>query len=174
MKSLNKNKSSTAGRKTRPGTYGNKSAAQISENVGSQSNFHPNESTHSQKRLMTSYNQKRSESRRHLGQKKRSSKEQEILITKTYDLLLEVEKKSNHKKISYVNKDDQEWTFWVKSSHPDQLTIKNNDIKVRPGEKAKFGIKFKQVDEPRLAQYVLFLTKNGEPHENILLNVKYE
>jgi hypothetical protein len=108
MRNFNKNKSSTAGRKTRPGTYGNKSAAPISEKVVSQSNFHPNESTHSQKRLMTSYNQKRSESRRHLGQKKKSSKEQEILITKTYDLLLEVAKKSNHKKISYVNKDEHE------------------------------------------------------------------
>jgi len=54
------------------------------------------------------------------------------------------------------------------------MTFKNDEIKVAAGEKAKFSLKFKGVDEPRLAQYVLFLTKDGEPHENILLNVKYE
>ena len=54
------------------------------------------------------------------------------------------------------------------------MTFKNNEIKVAGGEKAKFSLKFKQVNEPRLAQFVLFLTKDGQPHENILLNVKYE
>jgi hypothetical protein len=54
------------------------------------------------------------------------------------------------------------------------MTFKNDEITVGPGEKAKFSLKFKQVDEPKLAQYVLFLTKDGHPHENILLNVKYE
>lgn len=52
--------------------------------------------------------------------------------------------------------------------------FKTNDIKVGGGEKAKFGLKFATVEEPKLAQYVLFLSKDGEPHENILLNVKYE
>ena len=37
-----------------------------------------------------------------------NDKEQEILITKTYDLTLNIHKKTNNKKISYVNKDDQE------------------------------------------------------------------
>jgi hypothetical protein len=62
----------------------------------------------------------------------------------------------------------------VKSSHPDQISFKNDEITVGPGEKAKFGLKFASVEEAKLAQYVLFLTKNGDPHENILLNVKYE
>lgn len=54
------------------------------------------------------------------------------------------------------------------------MTFKNEEIRVGGGEKAKFSLKFKNVDEPKLAQYVLFLTKDGEPHENILLNVRYE
>lgn len=64
--------------------------------------------------------------------------------------------------------------FSVKSSHPDKLKFKNNDIKVGAGEKAKFGLIFEDNDQFKLAQYVLFLSKDGEPHENILLNVRYE
>ena len=64
--------------------------------------------------------------------------------------------------------------YTVKSSHPDQITIKNDEVKVPARDKGKFSIRFKQVDKPRLAQFVLFLTKDGQPHENILLNVKYE
>jgi azurin len=174
IRKYNMNKSSTAGRKTRPDTQGNKSEAIRSENLASISNIHQNDHSKSRKRIMTSYKDKRSASRSRLGTNKKSNKEHEILITKTYDISLVVGKKSNHKKISYVNKDDSACVFTVKSSHPDQLTFKNNDIQVQAGEKAKFGIKFKQVDEPKLTQYVLFLTKDGEPHENILLNVKYE
>jgi hypothetical protein len=54
------------------------------------------------------------------------------------------------------------------------MNLKTDEITVGAGEKAKFGLKFKQSNESKLAQYVLFLTKDGQPHENILLNVKYE
>lgn len=54
------------------------------------------------------------------------------------------------------------------------MAFKNDEIIVGAGEKAKFGIRFKTVEEPKLAQYVLFLSKDGRPHENILLNIKYE
>ena len=132
----------------------------------------------SQKRIATSYNRKRRplSSRGH----HKKPKEQEILITKTYDLNLHINKEGEStnetisKKISYLNKDDQECIFTVKSSHPEQMTFKNDEIIVGPGEKAKFRIRFKTVVKPKLAQFVLFLSKDGHPHENILLNVKYE
>ena len=168
----NLNKSSTADRKSRPNTYGkNRSQLNLSHHVTSSTNIKSNNISLTKNKLSGS------KSRRDHSEKKiisKPTKEQEILITKTYDLILNIGNKSNHKKISYVNKDEKESVFTVKSSHPDQLAFKNDEITVGAGDKAKFSLKFKQVNEPRLAQYVLFLTKDGQPHENILLNVKYE
>jgi len=176
----NLNNSAVIPRKSRPRTYANKTHLASSDNLHSLSQIHGNRSM-SRRRLKTSYKEKR----RPMSSRKvhRKPKEQEVLITKTYDLCLNIPKNlslgeekpsSISKKISYVNKDDRECIFTVKSSHPDQMTFKNDEIIVEPGQKAKFGIRFKMVDEPKLAQYVLFLSKDGHPHENILLNVKYE
>lgn len=105
--SVNRNKSSTASKQTRPHTYGNKSLINKSDNIGSLSQILPRGRSYSKKRL-SSQKGKRSRSRTRSVQRKRPSKEQEILITKTYDLTLDIQKKSIHKKISYVNKDDCE------------------------------------------------------------------
>ena len=169
--------------KGRPGT--NYTSSRVNQTHYTNTSGHMNQSfSHKQHRVMSNKS-KLSQSKRSMSKTKHSEsakprlanegeKEQEILITKTYDLSLNIHKKTNNKKISYVNKDTQECTFTVKSSHPDQLSFKNNAIMVGGGEKAKFGLKFENVEEPKLAQYVLFLSKNGQPHENILLNVKYE
>lgn len=105
--SINRNKSSTASKQTRPHTYGNKSLINKSDNIGSLSQILPRGRSYSKRRL-SSKKDKRSRSRTRSVQRKRPSKEQEILITKTYDLSLDIQKKSIHKKISYVNKDDRE------------------------------------------------------------------
>lgn len=98
----NLNRSSIAGKKTRPNTFGNKSNLYNSEHVSSLTNIR----AHSKKKLGTSFKEKRrpmSSRRPHI----KKDKEILILVTKTYDLQLKIGK-SNNKKISYVNKDDRE------------------------------------------------------------------
>jgi len=103
----NMNRSSMTNKKTRPATYGDKSRINTTENIGSLSNLHSNNKSFSKKRLLSNKS-KRSESKRKLEKRNNEEKEQEILITKTYDLTLSIHKKSNNKKISYVNKYDKE------------------------------------------------------------------
>ena len=45
---------------------------------------------------------------------------------------------------------------------------------MQAGEKAKFGLRFSRVEEPTTKQFVLFIARNGKPHENILLKVVFE
>lgn len=98
----NLNRSSIAGKKTRPNTFANKSNLYNSDHVSSLTNIR----AHSKKKLGTSFKEKRRplSSRRPHGKK---DKEILILVTKTYDLQLKIGK-SNNKKISYVNKDEKE------------------------------------------------------------------
>lgn len=74
-----------------------------SVNLNSQYKLKRNRSF-TKKRLGTSYKEKR---RPMSARRPAKTKQQEILITKIYDLSLNIGKKSN-KKISYINKDDKE------------------------------------------------------------------
>lgn len=91
----NLNKSSTVERRGRPNTQGkNRSQLNLSYNVTSSTNLKSNNISLSKNKLSGS------KSRRDYSEKKTASKvtkEQEILITKTYDLVLNIGKKSNHK-----------------------------------------------------------------------------
>lgn len=101
------NRSNLTNKKTRPGTYGDKSKNNQTEHENS------NSKSFTKNRVMSNKS-KRSQSKKRSESKKAIAQEQEILITKTYDLTLSIHKKTNNKKISYVNKDDKECIFSIK------------------------------------------------------------
>lgn len=120
----NLNKSSTASKKTRPQTYGNKSLLNSSAKVRSMSNIHSKRRSESKSKLGAVKDRRsrsRSRSRSHSRARDHNkSKVQEVLITKTYDLSLKISERpetasgkdsknqGTNKKISYVNKDTKE------------------------------------------------------------------
>ena len=105
--------------------------------------------------------------------KKGEEQEQEVVITKTYELSVPAGR-VNNKKISYQNKEAEACEFTLKSSHPEEMMLKQTQLEVPGSEKAKFGLRFARVDEQTTKQFVLFIAKDGKPHENILLRVTFE
>lgn len=88
------NRSTLTNKKTRPGTYGDKSRINYNtENVHSLSNVMSNSKSFSKKRITSNKSKlSHSKSKHNESHKKIVPKEQEILITKTYDLTLSMHK----------------------------------------------------------------------------------
>ncbi len=55
------------------------------------------------------------------------------------------------------------------------MQLKTENAKIEAGEIIKVGLRFNQSEDPNLTkQYVLFVKKNGQPYENILLSIIYD
>lgn len=59
------------------------------------------------------------------------------------------------------------------SSDSDFMQIRESEIFLHPGSSTKLHLRFEVLEAPGNNQYIVFIGKNGEPWENILLNVTY-
>ena len=91
---------------------------------------------------------------------RKDKKKKEVLISKQYDLTLPCGK-INHKKVAYQNRLSTRHVFKVKSSNPNEMVIKTREIEIEANEKAKFGLRFREVKRPCVKKYVIFILKEG-------------
>ena len=94
-------------------------------------------------------------------------------VTKSYDLTLPVNQVSN-KKITYQNKTSETSEFFLWSSEPQKMGLKDNIVVIQPEQKGKFQLRFNEVDFPHDQTYYLYVDRNGEPWECIQLNITYQ
>jgi len=111
-------------------------------------------------------------------QRLKTFKDDRMDPTKSYPLPLELGKHIS-KKITYSNKTDGELTFYLQSSNPDMMTLKEQFVTIGAYSKGKFQLRFTPVDEAMIKVYHLYVyisMEDGskEPLECIQIEATYE
>ncbi|CAG9314682.1 unnamed protein product [Blepharisma stoltei] len=94
-------------------------------------------------------------------------------VTKSYDVSIEITETVN-KKITYQNQTDCDSKFFIVSSHPDLMEVKDETLEIIKGQRGKIQLIFKPIYENTKNSYYLYIDKDGEPWECIQINAQYE
>ena len=78
------------------------------------------------------------------------------------------------KKISYENTSPSEALFTIKSSDPDLMSIKNEEILIKPSQKDKIQLSFAPLLNECEKKFYLYINKNNSPWECIEIVAQYE
>lgn len=77
------------------------------------------------------------------------------------------------KRITIPNEDAQEVTFRVFSSNPQGVEIVTPDLVIPANGKGKIGMVFKKNGVQEEKSFTIYIFKNKEPLEKIMLTAKY-
>ncbi|CAG9334372.1 unnamed protein product [Blepharisma stoltei] len=94
-------------------------------------------------------------------------------VTKSYNVDIPVGMPAK-KKITYQNVNSNDSEFFILSSHPEFMAVKDEYVTIKRGMKEKFQLKFEPVDEPGERTYYLYIDRDGEPWECIQIKAEYQ
>jgi len=77
------------------------------------------------------------------------------------------------KRVTIPNEDGTPATYKIFSSNPQGVEIITPDLVVGPGEKGKIGLLFKKHNVQEEKMFNIYIFKNKEPLEKIMLTTKY-
>lgn len=87
-------------------------------------------------------------------------------IDKSYNVQLPLNEECK-KKITYQNIGDNPATFFIESSHPDDMNIKETEIYIEKGKKGKIQLRFAPMMNSDEKRFYLYIDRNGKPWECI-------
>jgi hypothetical protein len=80
----------------------------------------------------------------------------------------------NRKKITYENNSSDDATFFIKSSHPELMSVKDEELVIRKAVKEKIQLRFAPMIEECEKKYYLYIDKDSSPWECIEIVAQYQ
>ncbi|OMJ77792.1 hypothetical protein SteCoe_22542 [Stentor coeruleus] len=93
-------------------------------------------------------------------------------VDKSYNVQLPLNEECK-KKITYQNIGDNAATFFIESSDPDYMSIKETEIYIEKGKKEKIQLRFAPMVSNDEKKFYLYIDRNGEPWECIEIVTEY-
>ena len=94
-------------------------------------------------------------------------------VDKSYNVKLPLAEESK-KKITYQNMSQADAVFAVESSHPDFMSIKEEEMIIEKGKKAKIQLRFAPIFNDEEKKFYLYIDRDGEPWECIEIIAEYQ